>query len=69
MYKPQSNFLFDFITEVVCETFPQSSGFLMSVKTEGSNEAKYVVILINFFSYLLFIINNRLCYSTNDSVQ
>ena len=37
---PQSNFLFDFIAEVVCESNPQSSGFLMTVKTEGANEEK-----------------------------
>ena len=39
-YMPQSNFLFDFIAEVVCESNPQSSGFLMTVKTEGANEER-----------------------------
>ena len=33
---PQSNFLFDFIAEVVCESSPQSSGYLVKVKSEGS---------------------------------
>ena len=33
-------FLFDFIAEVVCESNPQSSGFLMTVKTEGANEER-----------------------------
>ena len=34
---PQSNFLF---AEVVCESNPLSSGFLMTVKTEGANEER-----------------------------
>ena len=29
-----------FIAEVVCELNPQSSGFLMTVKTEGANEER-----------------------------
>ena len=37
---PQSNFLFNFIAEVVCESNPQSSEFLMTVKTEGANEER-----------------------------
>ena len=36
VYMPQSNFLFDFLSEVVCESSPQSSGFLIDVKVEGS---------------------------------
>ena len=36
VYMPQSNFLFEFVAEVVCESFPQSSGFLINVKAEGS---------------------------------
>ena len=39
-YMPQSNLLFDFTAEVVCESYPQSSGFLMTVKTEGANEER-----------------------------
>ena len=31
---------FDFIAEVVCESNPQSSGFLMTVKIEGANEER-----------------------------
>ena len=32
---PQSNY---FNAEVVCESYPQSSRFLMTVKIEGGNE-------------------------------
>lgn len=42
VYMPQSNFLFDFIDEVVCTTSPQNSGFLITVKSEGSNESRSV---------------------------
>ena len=34
---PQSNFVFEFTTEVVCETYPQSSGFIVKVKEEGAS--------------------------------
>ncbi len=40
VYMPQSNFLFDFLSEVVCEASPQSSGYLISVKSEGSSEKR-----------------------------
>lgn len=39
-YIPQSNFIFNFISEVVCEMSPNSSGFLILVKEEGSTNAK-----------------------------
>lgn len=35
-YKPKSNFTFEFVSEVVCKSYPQSSGFLISVREEGS---------------------------------
>ena len=37
IYVPQSNFVFEFTTEVVCETYPQSSGFIVKVKEEGAS--------------------------------
>ena len=41
VYMPQSNFLFEFITEVISEADPQSSGFLLMVKTEDSDYERY----------------------------
>lgn len=37
IYMPQSNFAFEFVTEVICQSWPQSSGFLVKVKAEGSS--------------------------------
>lgn len=34
-YVPQSNFTFDFVSEVICKSHPQSSWFLLNVKEEG----------------------------------
>ena len=36
VYVPQSNFSFEFVAKVICESHPQSSGFLVAVKEEGS---------------------------------
>lgn len=35
-YMAQSNFQFVFISEVVCHSHPQTSGFVISVTEEGS---------------------------------
>ena len=40
-YVPQSNLSFEFVAEVVCESNPQSSGFLLSVTREGSDCSRY----------------------------
>ena len=36
-YVPHSNFSFEFVAEVICESHPQTSGFLVAVKDEGSS--------------------------------
>lgn len=42
VFVPQSNFAFDFVAEVICESCPQSSGFLLKVKKEGSVNSRLV---------------------------
>ena len=37
IYMPQSNFCFKICAEVVCDVFPQSSGFVINVIAEGSS--------------------------------
>ena len=37
VFVPQSNFSFEFVAEVICEAHPQTSGFLVAVKEEGSS--------------------------------
>ena len=57
-YMPQSNFTFEFVSEVVCESWPQSSGFLVKVKAEGSSVSRSVSysIPIELFWLLCFLI-------------
>ena len=63
-YIAQSNFNFEFVAEVACESTPQSSGFLLSVTREGSDGSRYnytiqrnhCVLHFNFALYTEFVL-------------
>ena len=64
-YIAQSNFNFEFVAEVMCESTPQSSGFLLSVTREGSDGSRYNYTIQRNHCVLHF----NYCFVTNDSVN
>ena len=66
-YIPQSNFWFELVAEVVFQTAPQQSGFLLSVKKEfeRSDNSRYnYTIQCNhcvYYTSILHFIQNLFC--------